>query len=313
MKLLRNIGFTLIFWCIGLISLLPLRVLYVFADVLSWFMRCVVRYRRKVIISNLSSSFPDKGPGEVRCIAKDFYRFLADYFVETVKLASMSKTQMLRRLEVENVEVVNRSVLNGRSVSLFLGHYCNWEWVSSLPLHIAPEAICGQIYHPLESSVADRIFLRLRSRFGAVSIKMDDTLRMVAGWYRKGRPSVVGYIADQVPGYGSIHRWVDFMNHDTPVFTGAERLSRMVHADCYYVHLTRPRRGKYVLRFVPICPDAALYPKFSVTDEFFSQLQSQIRFRPQFWLWSHRRWKRTRKRFVEIYGVEEAARRLTRL
>ncbi|MBD5222069.1 MAG: acetyltransferase [Bacteroidales bacterium] len=295
------------------ISLLPLRLLYIFSDVVAWLMHTVVRYRRGVVKRNLRSSFPDRTPREISRISREFYRFLSDYFVETVKLASLSDEEIKERLVVENIEAVNSSVKGGRSVSLFLGHYCNWEWVSSLPLHIDPSAVCGQIYHPLESSVADRVFLKLRSRYGAVSITMEDTLRTVAGWYRFGKPSVVGYIADQVPGYGSIHRWVDFLNHDTPVFTGAERISRMVHADCFYVHLSRLKRGVYSLRFIPIAEDAASVAPFTVTDAFFHHLEEQIESAPPYWLWSHRRWKRTREGFEARYGAEEAARRLSHL
>ncbi|MCM1290592.1 MAG: lysophospholipid acyltransferase family protein [Prevotella sp.] len=310
---MKTLGSWLCWGMIKAVSWIPLSLLYVVSDVVAFLMHTVVRYRRGVVRRNLESSFPHKSEEEISKITRKFYRFLSDYFVETLKLASMSESEMRRRLQVEGIDSVNAAVDEGKSVSLFLGHYCNWEWVSSLPLHIDSKAVCGQIYHPLESSVADAVFLRLRSQFGAVSVKMDDTLKTVSGWYRNGKPSVVGYISDQVPGYGSVHRWVQFLNHDTPVFTGAERISRMVHAQCYYVHLSRPRRGMYKLRFVPLAADASREEKFVVTDKFFGELERQIDAVPEYWLWSHRRWKRTRERFLEIYGEEEAAKRLSRL
>lgn len=309
---LENALYHVVYAIVIAISLIPLRALYLVSDVVAWLMHSVVRYRRKVVRQNLISSFPDKTLAEIGRIEKVYYRWLSDYFAETLKMATMSRSNIMRRLEVENIDVVNECVGRGQTVSLFLGHYCNWEWVSSLPLHIDSCAVCGQIYHPLESSVGDRVFLRLRGRFGAHNIKMDDTLKTVAGWYRKGVPSVTGYIADQVPGYGSIHYFTDFLHHDTPVFTGAERISRLVHAACFYVHLSRPSRGRYVLRFEKIADDASREAKFAVTESYFRHLESQIQSAPGYWLWSHRRWKRTRERFNALYGAE-ADSRLSRL
>lgn len=312
-RLLHFLGVNVVKGVVKGVSCLPFPVIYVLSDGVAFLMHSVVKYRRKVVRDNLLSSFPEKNAKEIEEITKGYYRFLSDYFFETVKMASFSPAKMRRHLTVEGIEPLNESVRRGQSVSLFLGHYCNWEWVSSLPLHIDSSAICGQIYHPLESPVMDDVFLWLRSRFGARSIPMADTLQTISKWYRKGQPSVIGYISDQVPGYGSIHRWVDFLRHDTPVYSGAEKISRILHADCYYVHLSRPKRGYYHLKFLRMSPEASREEKFYLTDRFFSELESQIRDTPQYWLWSHRRWKRTREKFVALYGVEEAAKRLTRL
>ncbi len=294
-----------------ILSLFPLRMLYIFSDFVAWLAHDIVKYRRKVVTDNLRSSFPEKSEEEINDITKKFYSFLADYFVETVKLASMSPRQMRKRLTVSGIEEINNDVRAGKSVSLMLGHYCNWEWVSSLPLHIDPCARCGQIYHPLENKGSDRAFYKLRTRFHATNITMADTLKILTDWKRNGETSVVGYIADQVPGYHAIHLFLDFLHHDTPVFTGAERISRMLGASVYYADMTRPKRGYYNLKIEKITDDAAKEKRFEVTRKYFAMLERSIRRHPEYWLWSHRRWKRTREEFTRQYP--DAARRLNRL
>lgn len=280
-------------------SWFPLRMLYVVADMVAWLARDVVGYRRKVVDDNIARSFPEM-PESRRCdISRRFYHFLADYFVETVKLASMSERQMRRRVTVRGIEPVNEALRAGRNVSVMLGHYCNWEWVSSLPLHLdlSAGAYAGQIYHPLENAGSDRAFYRLRTRFGARNIAMAESLKRLVEWRRGGHASVVGYISDQAPTWESIHLFLDFLGQDTPVFTGAERLSKMFGAQVYYIDIRRPRRGYYELEFVRITDDASKEELHYVTRRYFSMLEQTIRRAPEYWLWSHRRWKRTRAGF----------------
>ena len=266
-----------------------------------------------MIRKNLSESFPAKSEKELRKIEKDFYRWLGDYFVETMKLGRMSKKQILKRMRFEGWEEPYKDFEAGKNVSLMLGHYGNWEWISSIPLHL-PEGIKGgQIYHPLENAGADEAFLKIRGRFGAHSITMKDTLPTIMKWRKEGKPFMMGYIADQVPLWDGVHYFADFLHHDTAVYTGPERLSRMLHASVYYGEVTRPKRGEYVCRFVKITDDAAKLPQFEMTRIYFKMLEDSIRRVPYLWLWSHNRWKRGRKGFVEYFGEEEAQKRLTHL
>lgn len=296
-----------------LFSLLPLGLLYLLADLIAGLMHSVVRYRRKVVRENLSSAFPEWDARRLKAEERKFYRYLADYFVETVKLTTMSEKQMRRRMRFEGFEMINGDLASGKCVSLFLGHYGNWEWISSIPLHITvAEAHPCQIYHRLRNRTSDTTFLRLRSRFNATCVPMDESLNVIAADYRAGVPNITGYIADQAPKYASLHHFVDFLNHDTAVLTGAERLSRMTKAAVYYCDVVRPRRGYYLCRFVPMTPDASRLPKFELTDTYYSLLEQSIRRCPHLWLWSHRRWKHTRAKFIEHYP-DDWQRRLSRL
>lgn len=301
MKLSERISYSLLYGCCKGLSLIPLRGLYVMSDGAAWLMRNVVRYRRKVVRSNLRSSFPEKTDAELRSIERGFYSFLTDYFFETVKMLSTDEATIRRRLRVENAEAVNGAVRAGRSVTLLLGHYCNWEWVSSIPLWFDGNAVPAQVYHALHSKAVDALFMKIRTRFHANNIEMSDIMRRTIGWKRQGIPSVTGYIADQCPGY-EIHLFTDFLNHDTGVFTGPERIARFLDSTVLFCHMSRPRRGEYVLRFVPVTENTREEPTFDITRRYFRLLEDNIREAPQYWLWSHRRWKRTRARFMEHWG-----------
>lgn len=307
---MKNLTYYLSFALWFIISLLPLWVFYRLSDGLYYLVYHVVRYRRRVVYANLRSSFPEKSEAEIERIAKDFYSFFCDYIVETLKFFSMGEKNIRKRMKVEGLNQVKEDFANGRSVSVYLGHYCNWEWISSLGLHLDEQ--CGQIYHPLENATLDRLFLYMRGRFKAQSIKMDDTFLTILKWKKEGRKNIVGYIADQVPGYNNIHYWADFLHHDTPVFTGAERISKIMDTAVYYIDVERPRRGYYVARFIKIADSLNEHPVFFATEQYFRLLEQNIQRAPQYWLWSHKRWKRTREEFNRMFTEEERKKRLSK-
>ena len=307
---MKNLTYYLSFALWFIISLLPLWVFYRLSDGLYYLVYHVVRYRRRVVYANLRSSFPEKSEAEIERIAKDFYSFFCDYIVETLKLFSMGEKNIRKRMQFEGLNQVKEDFANGRSVSVYLGHYCNWEWISSLGLHLDEQ--CGQIYHPLENATLDRLFLYMRGRFKAQSIKMDDTFLTILKWKKEGRKNIVGYIADQVPGYNNIHYWADFLHHDTPVFTGAERISKIMDTAVYYIDVERPRRGYYVARFIKIADSLNEHPVFFATEQYFRLLEKNIQRAPQYWLWSHKRWKRTREEFNRMFTEEERKKRLSK-
>lgn len=303
--------YTLTYICWYTLSLLPLKVLYILSNLLYYLITYVVRYRRKIILRNLTLSFPEKSPQEINQLLKSFYAFFSDYMVETLKLMSISPREMKRRMRFKGVDKVEAECMKGHSAVIFLGHYCNWEWVSSLGLHTDYQ--CGQIYHPLQNQLFDRLFLTLRGRGKAHSIPMEDTFTQMRQWAKEGRIHIVGFIADQAPLYSSIHHFSTFFNQDTPVLTGGERIARVMDCSVFYLDVSRPKRGYYEAQFIKITDSPKSEPLFSITDRYFELLEASIRRAPQFWLWSHNRWKRTRKEFMNIYGEEDARKRLSRL
>jgi len=296
-----------------LLSLLPLRVHYVFSDIIYLFVYHVAHYRIAVVRKNLTDSFPEKSEQELRQIERRFYRWFCDYIVETVKMFSMSEKQIRKRMKFEGIEQFEEDFAKGRSITVYLGHYCNWEWVSSLGLHISERGTAAQLYHPLESPLMDRLFLYSRGRFKAVSIEMKEAFKILADWQKQGRHSVTGYISDQVPGFSSMHYWPQFLNHDTPAYTGAERIARILDTPVYYFDIRRPRRGYYVAKAVKMTDQPKAEPKFALTEQYYRLLENSIKRDPEFWLWSHNRWKRTREQFNALYPEEERRRILSKL
>ena len=299
MKLLYYIVFAV--WYV--FSLLPLRIHYVLSDLLFWLLYGVVGYRKAVIRKNLRESFPEKSEEELRKIARGYYHFFCDYIVETIKMMTISKENIRRRLTFKGTELVDEIVESGQSCAVYLGHLCNWEWVTSLPLWVTPKAQCGQIYHPLANKEFDRLFLYSRQRFGATCIAMQDTLREIVNYRSKNQPVVIGYISDQVPFWTNIHHWVDFLHHDTPVLTGTERIAKKVNHAVFFLDVHRVRRGYYEAEFKLMTREPQKMDDFEITDIYFKLLEESIRRAPEFWLWSHNRWKRTREEFNERFEV----------
>ena len=295
---------TLLYAIFYTFSLLPLRVHYLLSTMLYVLLRYVVRYRLKVVRRNLSTSFPEKSEQELRAIENGFYRFFCDYLVESIKLMTIRKENLKRRMVFKGVEQIDQCISEGQSVAVYLGHYCNWEWVTSLPLWITPEAKCGQIYHPIENKAFDRLFLRLRQRQGALCIPMQDTLRRILEFRRAEQPVVIGYISDQKPNWINIHHWVDFLHHDTPVLTGAERIIRKVNHAVFYLDMRRVKRGYYEaeLKLIARNPNE-VDAEYGVTDIYYQMLEQSITRAPEYWLWSHNRWSRTREEFNERFEV----------
>ncbi len=299
-----NIVYHLTSALLRLLSLLPLRLLYLVSDGLYLIIYYIVRYRRPLVRKHLADCFPEKSADERRAIEHGFYSWFCDYLVETVKLYTMSERQMRRRMRFVNVEQVKASVAKGRSCAVYLGHYCNWEWITSLPLAMGDAAVCGQIYHALENHAFDRLFLRLRGRFGAVSIPMAETLRRIVKYRQEHRQIVIGFIADQAPFWNNIHYWTPFLHHDTPVFTGTERIARKAGFDVYYLDVRRDRRGYYTAEFKLLTSEPDSLPEFGVTELYMRALEQTIQRQPQFWLWSHNRWKRTREEWERVIDPE---------
>ena len=286
-----------------LLSLLPMKVHYFISDLMFILLYRLIGYRKQVIRQNLQASFPEKSEEELRKIERGFYHFFCDYLVESVKLMTISTGNIRRRMVFKGTELVDELINSGQSCAIYLGHYCNWEWVTSLPLWVSPKAQCGQIYHPIENKDFDRLFLRSRQRLGAVCIPMADTLRKIVEYKKAGQPVVIGYISDQVPYWTNIHHWVDFLHHDTPVLTGTERIARKMDHAVFFLDVRRVRRGYYEAEIKLITREPQKKADYEITDIYYQMLEQSIRRAPEFWLWSHNRWKRTREEFNERFEV----------
>lgn len=296
-KVLNEVGYVLVYGTWYLLSLLPMRLLYVLSDLLYLIMAYILRYRHRVIWKNLSSSFPEKSHEELVKIEKDFYHWFCDYLVETIKLMTMSKKQLMRRMQFTGIGKLNEVLAQGQSCAIYLGHYCNWEWISSLPLWLTGQTQCCQLYHPLENKCFDYLFRYVRERQNALCIPMQESLRKILSYEQQHQTVVVGYIADQVPLWHNIHHWVDFLHHDTPVLTGAERIVKKTNQVCFYGDMRRVNRGYYQCEMRMMTENPRHCGEWEITNLYFKLLEETIQRQPALWLWSHNRWKRTRAEY----------------
>ena len=304
-KQLNHLLASLAIGILWLLSLLPLWAHYLISDMMYLVLYRLIKYRQKVVRKNLESAFPEKSADDIRQIERDFYHWFCDYIVETFKMMTISEKEMRRRMVFKGTETIDRLVAEGVSCGVMLGHYCNWEWISTLPLAVSDKGICAELYHPIENPDFNRLFLYIRQRFRSVCIPMEETLRHIVKYQREGRPMVIGYIADQKPNWRTIHYWVDFLNHYTPVFTGSERIIKRTRQAFFYGDVRRIKRGYYECEFKLIERHSEQIPDYDLTQRYMQELERSIRRDPAYWLWSHDRWSRTKEEFDYRFYIKD--------
>ncbi len=287
-----------------LVSLLPFPVLYAFSDLCSLIVRQF--YRKKVVRENLRTAFPEKSVQELKDIERKFYRQFCDNFIEDIKMLSMSKEETMRRMTFSGLDEIKKRHEAGQTLHfLYLSHFGNWEWISSINYRMQPWGTSGQIYHPLSSDVMDELFIHLRGQYGGVNIKMRETFRRILQLRKEGKNYTIGFISDQQPKWSSIHHFVPFLNHETAVFIGAEHIARKVDAFMMYGRMSRPKRGYYHLEIVPMEDHPASVPETTLTDRYFELLEADIKEHPEMWLWTHKRWSRTKEEWLKRKGMRD--------
>lgn len=286
------------------ISIWPLPVLYALSDFCCFFVRRF--YRTKVVRENLRSAFPEKSEEELKDIERKFYRQFCDNFIEDIKMLSMSKEETMRRMTFSGLDEIKKRHEAGQTLHfLYLSHFGNWEWISSINYSMQPWGTSGQIYHPLSSDVMDELFIHLRGQYGGVNIKMRETFRRILQLRKEGKNYTIGFISDQQPKWSSIHHFVPFLNHETAVFIGAEHIARKVDAFMMYGRMSRPKRGYYHLEIVPMEDHPASVPETTLTDRYFELLEADIKEHPEMWLWTHKRWSRTKEEWLKRKGMRD--------
>lgn len=278
---------------VWLITWLPLRVLYLLSDFCFLIVYYVVGYRKKVVRRNLQKSFPDQTEKERKRIERRFYRYFCDLFVETLKLMHMSPKQMNKRMKYINGEIIAEQYAKGKSVMLMTSHYGNWEWTSSFSMFY-PDKPVYQIYRQLKNKKFDKFMYSLRTRFGAKNIEKRNTLRAMVNLRKEGQLGMYGMLSDQTPSPANIHYWTNFLNQDTPMLTGTEQLARKFGYPVLYISVRRQKRGYYHCEFIPISLEPEKTEEFEITEMYARMLEDAINQAPEYWLWTHKRWKHAR-------------------
>lgn len=287
-KMLRKAALNTGIFFLYLVSLLPFWFLYGVADIIFLFLYYVIRYRRDVVSTNLKNSFPERSEAERKQIERRYYRYMADLMMETIKMITVSEASLRKRMKPTNPELVNHYFEQGRSIIAAAGHYCNWE-MAALAFGLLTTEKRIIVYKPQTNEVFNDMFNRVRARFGAILVAMKQTLRTMIAFKNELTFSVL--VSDQTPNMHEINYFTNFLNQPTAVFLGIEKLAKMMDAAVLFYRIDRVKRGYYTYTLVPLIEKPKETTGHEITEAHVHYLEKMIQENPQYWLWSHRRWK----------------------
>jgi KDO2-lipid IV(A) lauroyltransferase len=274
------------------LSLLPFPLLYLFCDFVYFVLYYVVGYRKEVVLQNLGNSFPEKSGKEIKQISKQYYRYFCDLFLETFKTLTISKSSMLKHCTwgPGSKEVFDRFWEEKRSVIIVLGHFGNWEWAGNT-FSLTCKSQLFVVYHPLSNKYFDGLMYKMRTHFGTKLIAMKDTFKDMVRY--KNMTSVTAFIADQTPLPENAY-WTTFLNQETPVFWGTEKIARKLNYPVLYVSLKRKKRGYYRMDVEVLEEEPKNTSDGEISALHTARLEKDIIEQPETWLWTHKRWKHRR-------------------
>ncbi|WP_042492106.1 lysophospholipid acyltransferase family protein [Aequorivita sublithincola] len=286
---MQRLLYILVYPILWLLSKLPMGILYFKSSALYILVYYVVGYRKKVVKDNLALVFPEKTQSERDRIAKQFFKHLCDVIFETIKSFTISEKEIRKRFKVTNVEILDSYYQNDRSILLMAGHYGNWEWSGILNKLMQHQA--HAVYKPLDSKQFDALVKKTREHFGGIIVSNKKIVGVLFRKWKKGIKTLTYILSDQTPKLGAFKHRDTFMGIDVPMFTGTEELAKKLDFSVLYLKVEKVKRGYYTATFVSLVENPKEYPDFQITRMFFDALESQIREKPEYYLWSHKRWK----------------------
>jgi len=274
------------------LSMLPKRAMYSFADLLFLVGYYLLGYRKKVVYENLRNAFPEKSYKEIRKTARRFYKHLSDVMIEDVAMLHMSPKRLNQFVSVKDLDLLDALYQRNKNVMGILGHYGNWELLTTIPLHTSYTILT--VYKPLKNQFFDRKIYEMRRRFDEIPIPMRQAYKSIARYQKKGQPYIVGMVADQSPPKSGRNYRTPFLNQETLFFLGSEKIARKFNHTVIFPAVKKIKRGSYEIRFRLLIENAAETKETEITEKYVRALEDLIREKPEYWLWSHRRWKHTK-------------------
>ncbi|HNQ67259.1 MAG TPA: lysophospholipid acyltransferase family protein [Bacteroidales bacterium] len=289
MKFIEFLSFRII---VAIFKLIPFWKLYLLADILYFFLFYVFKYRRKIAFDNIRKSFPDKAEEDITRIVKDFYRHLSDITLESIKSMSLREKVLKKHYQVKNTEIAEKYFSEGKSVLCLTSHYGNWEYgILATNNAISHQAIA--LYLPLTNKFSEHFGLKRRKRFGMKMVAVQETKTIFEE--KPLKPVAVIMAADQSPSNLERAIWTDFLHRDTPCLHGPEAYAKKTNLPVLYLKISKTKRGQYSLKFEELIENPIDYNSGEITKLYFERLEKDIIEKPEFWLWSHRRWKYNRE------------------
>jgi len=290
---LQNLAYYLTLPLLFGVSYLPMWLLYRISDVFYFLIYYVVGYRKKVVFQNLRRSFPEKSEKEIEAIAKGFYEYFCDFLVETVKAFTISKETLLKRVTLDTGGIYKKLEAEGRASITAMGHYGNWEW-GALAYSATNTYQLNTIYKRLPQAKFEALVYKMRVQFGVRPVEMNEVFKtMVRRIKHEKHAGTFCFLTDQTP-HPDFAYWTNFLNQDTPVFPGTEKMARKFNLPVVFVNIHRVRRGHYHLTAEMLAEDPKALPEGEITERHTRRLEQAIVEHPAPWLWSHKRWKYVR-------------------
>ncbi|MBU2951188.1 lysophospholipid acyltransferase family protein [Tamlana agarivorans] len=288
------LAYIIVYPILWLISILPFRLLYLISDGVYILLYHIIGYRKKVVTNNLKLVFPNKPEEEIFAIRKKFYKHLCDMFLEMAKTMSISKAELEKRFILKNPEEVRRLESANKSALFMYGHYASWEW--SLQLQTQTSFPGFAVYKRLANKYFDKMVRDIRSKYNTTLISTKETVTKIAHNERKGIKSFMAFLSDQSPKLSKDVYWSEFMGVDVPCFTGAERLAKKLDLTMAYIKITKVKRGYYEAEIITFTESPKDYKDYELTDMFLREVEKQIHEAPEFYFWTHKRWKHRNKK-----------------
>ncbi len=271
------------------ISMLPFRLLYLFSDFVYFLTYYIFGYRKKTVRENLALALPHLSLIERMSIEKKSFQHMCDMFLEMIKTMSISEAEMAKRFKFANIDEYLALEKKQKSIALMCAHYASYEWVISMNSKINFEGFA--IYKKIGNPYFDKLVRNIRSKFRARLITTKETIPIIKQNTRENRLGVYGFASDQSPKISSVFHWNAFMGIEVPVHTGAEMLAKKYDMNVVFLKVKKISRGYYEASFENIFEDVTTIPNYEITDEFLKLVEKQIYEAPEFYLWTHKRWK----------------------
>ncbi|RZN82715.1 MAG: lipid A biosynthesis acyltransferase [Winogradskyella sp.] len=286
---MQLLAYIIIYPLLWLISILPFRLLYGLSDVVYFFMYRIFKYRKKIVKSNLRLVFPKKKPEEIEEICSKFYHHLCDMILEAIKSMTISEASMRKRYTFTNVDLIHDLEEKQKSIMLMCAHYGSWEWIFILQTYVKHKGFA--VYKRLANKYFDRLVKRIRAKYNSHLITTKETFNILSDAQKKGELTINGFVSDQSPkAYKALH-WNEFMGVKVPMYTGAETIAKKFDMAVVFFSVDRIKRGYYETTFHTITEAPNDFKDFEITDNFFKLVEKQIYEAPQYYLWTHKRWK----------------------
>jgi KDO2-lipid IV(A) lauroyltransferase len=290
---MKLLAYILVYPLLWLISKLPFRMLYAFSDFVYLLVFYVVRYRRKTVQNNLKIALPHLSEAEHKRIEKEFYHYMCDMFLEMIKTLSISAEEMDKRFRFTNIEVIREYEKKQKSIVLMFAHYASWEWSVIMGKHTKFKAF--GIYKKIQNPYFDKMMRDIRSKFDAELISTKSTIKEITQNQEKGILGLYGFISDQTPRPQKTHYWEEFMGRMAPIHTGGEMLAKKLDMSTVFMKVEKVKRGYYQATFIPLAENSREVPDYQITYRFIKEVEKQILEKPEYYFWTHKRWKHSKK------------------